>query len=85
MEVLGHSTIRLTMDTYGHVLPERMLPRRRGRVETGGLEPPTPALQPSLFLPACLDRRHRVPRHAQLMSPGVIPYGRLSCLVLTSC
>ena len=24
MEVLGHSTIRLTMDTYGHALPERM-------------------------------------------------------------
>lgn len=24
MEVLGHSTIRLTMDLYGHVLPERM-------------------------------------------------------------
>jgi integrase len=24
MEILGHSTIRLTMDTYGHVLPERM-------------------------------------------------------------
>ena len=24
MEVLGHSTIRLTMDTYSHVLPERM-------------------------------------------------------------
>jgi integrase len=22
--VLGHSTIRLTMDTYSHVLPERM-------------------------------------------------------------
>jgi hypothetical protein len=22
--VLGHSTIRLTMDTYGHVLPDRM-------------------------------------------------------------
>ncbi len=42
-------------------------------------------VEPSLFLPACLDRRHRVPRHAQLMSPGVIPYGRLSCLVLTSC
>jgi integrase len=24
MDVLGHSTIRLTMDTYGHALPERM-------------------------------------------------------------
>jgi len=24
MEILGHSTIRLTMDTYGHVLPERL-------------------------------------------------------------
>lgn len=24
MEILGHSTIRLTMDLYGHVLPERM-------------------------------------------------------------
>jgi integrase len=24
MEALGHSTIRLTMDTYTHVLPERM-------------------------------------------------------------
>jgi integrase len=24
MDVLGHSTIRLTMDTYSHVLPERM-------------------------------------------------------------
>jgi hypothetical protein len=22
--VLGHSTIRLTMDTYSHMLPERM-------------------------------------------------------------
>ncbi len=24
MEILGHSTIRLTMDTYGHVLPDRL-------------------------------------------------------------
>lgn len=24
MEILGHSTIRLTMDLYGHVLPERL-------------------------------------------------------------
>jgi hypothetical protein len=24
MEVLGHSTYRLTMDLYGHALPERM-------------------------------------------------------------
>ncbi len=24
MELLGHSTIRLTMDTYGHALPERL-------------------------------------------------------------
>jgi integrase len=24
MELLGHSTIRLTMDTYGHVLPDRL-------------------------------------------------------------
>jgi hypothetical protein len=23
MEILGHSTIRLTMDLYGHVLPDR--------------------------------------------------------------
>jgi len=23
MELLGHSTIRLTADTYGHILPER--------------------------------------------------------------
>ena len=28
MEVLGHSTIRLTMDTYGHVLPSGCTPRR---------------------------------------------------------
>jgi hypothetical protein len=57
------------------------------RVETGdsNSNPQPPPCKPSLFLPACLDRRHRVPRHAQLMSPGVIPYGRLSCLVLTSC
>jgi len=25
MELLGHSTIRLTADTYGHVLPSRAL------------------------------------------------------------
>ncbi len=24
MEILGHSTIRLTMDTYSHVLPDRL-------------------------------------------------------------
>jgi integrase len=24
MALLGHSTIRLTIDTYGHVLPDRM-------------------------------------------------------------
>jgi integrase len=24
MEVLGHSTYRLTMDLYGHALPDRM-------------------------------------------------------------
>ena len=24
MEILGHSTIRLTMETYAHVLPDRM-------------------------------------------------------------
>jgi integrase len=24
MEILGHSTIRLTMDLYGHVLPDRL-------------------------------------------------------------
>ena len=24
MEILGHATIRLTMETYGHVLPNRM-------------------------------------------------------------
>jgi len=29
MEILGHSTIRLTMDLYGHVLPEPV-PDRRG-------------------------------------------------------
>jgi integrase len=24
MEILGHSTIRLAMDLYGHVLPDRL-------------------------------------------------------------
>jgi integrase len=35
MEILGHSTIRLTMDRYGHVLPRLRAGVRDGpRMET---------------------------------------------------
>jgi len=51
MDLLGHSTIRLTADTDGHVLPTRARTQlkicypRSDPVETKRIELSTPALQ----------------------------------------